>query len=266
MYERLSVNTIGYGDRPVREILGDLDAHGIRRIGVPVTQLAGGGAGPNLAALRSGGFELVDTVVPAAFSLARPEAWPAERDRLRRGIDLTARAGCPLMYLTTGPAPRLEWDEAARRFGEAVAPVLDDARAAGVVLAVENTTAMRADLGFVHRLRDALDAAAQAGIAVCADLFAAWTDRDLREAVLSGARHFALVQVADFVLGTVCTPDRAVPGDGDVPIERHLGWLAESGYAGPVELELLGPRITAEGPAAAAARAARVLRPFLQRL
>jgi sugar phosphate isomerase/epimerase len=65
------------------------------------------------------------------------------------------------------------------------------------------------------------------------------------------------------VLGTLATPDRAVPGDGDVPIRPQLGWLAESGYPGPVELELVGPRITAEGPAAAAARAVEVVSGWL---
>jgi sugar phosphate isomerase/epimerase len=259
MHPRLSVNTIGYGPVPVVSVLDDLAAHGIRRIGIPVTQLEAQDAAANAAALRAGGFDVVDIVEPSVFTLARPQAWGAQRDRLRRCVDLAARVGAPILYLTTGPAGGLDWEEAAHAFRDAVAPVLDHAAAAGVRIAVENTVTLRADLGFVHRVADAVDAAALAGISVCADLFGAWTDRDLRAALRSGAGRFALVQVADYVLGTTRTSDRAVPGDGDIPIARQLGWLAESGYTGPVELELLGPRITAEGPATAAARAATII-------
>jgi sugar phosphate isomerase/epimerase len=65
------------------------------------------------------------------------------------------------------------------------------------------------------------------------------------------------------VLGTLQTPDRAVPGDGDIPIARQLLALAAGGYTGRIELELLGPRIVAEGVATAAARGVRVLTEML---
>lgn len=263
MHPRLSVNTIGFGACQVRDVLGELAGHGIRRVGVPIAQLEQGGVAANVAALRSGGFDVVDVVEPCVFSLCDDARWHAERDRLRECVDLAVEVSAPVLYVTTGPAAALTWDEAARRFADAVAPVVEHAESAGVALAVENTVTMRADLGFVHRLSDALDLAELAGVLVCADLFAAWADRDLSTAIAAGASRFALVQVADFVLGTCATPDRAVPGDGDVPIARQLRWLADAGYAGTVELELLGPRITAEGPAAAAVRAERIVAPYM---
>jgi sugar phosphate isomerase/epimerase len=259
MHERLWVSTIGFGAVPVADVLGPLAAHGITRLGVPVVQLETGDRIANLAALRSSGCSVLDLVEPTAFTLDDPARWPAERDRLRHCVELAAAVAAPVLYLTTGPSRRLLWDEAADAFRDAIAPVRADADAAGVRLAIENTTTMRADLGFLHGLADTVEAAALAGIAVCADLFAAWTDRDLQAAIAAGAQRFALVQVADFVLGTTSTPDRAVPGDGDIAIGRQLGWLAEAGYTGPIELELLGPRITAEGPAAAAGRAATMM-------
>ena len=48
-----------------------------------------------------------------------------------------------------------------------------------------------------------------------------------------------------------------MPGDGAIPLPQILGALAEAGYTGAFDLELLGPRIEAEGPAAAVARAAQ---------
>src|SRR5258705_6979273 len=178
MHPRLSVNTIGYGAVPVVSVLDDLAAHGIRRIGVPVAQLEAGDPAANVGALGAGGWDVVDIVEPSVFTLARPDAWEAQRDRLRRCVDLAAGVGAPILYVTTGPAGGLDWDEAAHAFRDAVGPVLDYAAAAGVRIAVENTVTLRADPGFLHGVPDAVDAAALPGGAGCADLFRARTDRD----------------------------------------------------------------------------------------
>ena len=259
MHPRLSVNTIGFGPVPVREVLGDLSEHGITVLGVPMVQLETGGLAKNLAAARERDVEIVTTVGPTAFPLGDPARWAAERTRLIAGLDVAAQLGCSVLYSTTGAAGGLTWDDAAARFTDAVQPVLAHAEQVRVRFAIENTTTMRADLGFVHVLADAVELAERSGVAVCADLFAAWTDRALDRTITAHARQFALVQVADFVLGTLQTPDRAVPGDGDVPVAGQLRALSGGGYAGRIELELLGPRITAEGPARAAARGLRVL-------
>ena len=65
---------------------------------------------------------------------------------------------------------------------------------------------------------------------------------------------------------SLCSAARAVPGDGDIPLERLIGWLLEVGYPGAFELELLGPRIDEEGHAAAGARAATYTSELLTRL
>jgi sugar phosphate isomerase/epimerase len=247
----LSVHTIGFGALPVAAFLPDLAAHDITRVGLTMVQLEAGSYEANVRGLRAAGVD--------------PVRWPAEQKRLERCVDVTAELGAPILYLTTGSARALLWDAAAARFAEAVAPVVDYAREAGVTLTVENTTTMRADIGFVHTLADLVELAQIADVAVCADLFSAWTDRDMPEAIAAGVSSFALVQVADFVLGTFSTPDRAVPGDGDVDIARQLRWLAAAGYDGVIEVEMSGPRITAEGPAAANARALAVIEGLLNR-
>jgi len=38
-----------------------------------------------------------------------------------------------------------------------------------------------------------------------------------------------------------------VPGDGDIPLRRIIGWLLDAGYRGVFDLELVGPAIEAEG-------------------
>ena len=60
--------------------------------------------------------------------------------------------------------------------------------------------------------------------------------------------------MSDYVLGDRSVPGRAVPGDGAVPLERLIGDLLDAGYEGRFDVEVLGPRIDAEGHVSAVNR------------
>ncbi|MGH7822959.1 MAG: TIM barrel protein, partial [Candidatus Binatia bacterium] len=124
------------------------------------------------------------------------------------------------------------------------------------------------DLSFVHTLRDALDLAVMLDVGVCMEIQSCWAERGLAATVAKAvaAGRLALVQVSDTVVGSVTTPDRAVPGDGDVPLARILGDVFRAGYAGVFDLELVGPRIEAEGYASAIRRSVGVLGRLLDAL
>ena len=74
------------------------------------------------------------------------------------------------------------------------------------------------------------------------------------------------MQVSDFRVGTLATPDRLVPGDGDIPIARILGDVLAAGYTGLFDLELIGPRIEDEGYDVAIPRAVDTLTAMLEDL
>jgi sugar phosphate isomerase/epimerase len=95
---------------------------------------------------------------------------------------------------------------------------------------------------------------------------ACWAERGLAATIAAGIDTIALVQVSDFVIGTLRTPDRCVPGDGDIPLARILGQVDRAGYVGPFDLELLGPRIEEEGYASAVARSVDALAGLLAAL
>ena len=84
---------------------------------------------------------------------------------------------------------------------------------------------------------------------------ACWAERGLAETVTAGVDRLRLVQVSDFAVGTLSTPNRLVPGDGDIPLERILGGALSAGYAGCFDLELIGPAIDEEGYESAVPRA-----------
>jgi sugar phosphate isomerase/epimerase len=104
-------------------------------------------------------------------------------------------------------------------------------------------------------LRDTVDLAEQLDLAVCLELNSCWAERAFRESVVRAGARLAHVQVSDGVVGSLSTPDRLVPGDGDVPIGARIEALLLAGYPGAFEIEMVGPRIEEEGYEPAIGRA-----------
>lgn len=185
---------------------------------------------------------------------------------LLEAIDITARLGGSAIYLISGGRGSLDWEHAADRFAALIAPCKADAKAKGVRLLVENASALNVDIHSAHTLPDAIRMAEIAGIGVCLELHACWMEGALRENFHRAMPLTGLVQVSDYVLGDRTTPCRAVPGDGVIPLERLIGDLLDAGYEGLFDLELVGPRIEAEGARPATTRAAEYLSELLTRL
>lgn len=76
----------------------------------------------------------------------------------------------------------------------------------------------------------------------------------------------ALIQLSDYVLGDRALPNRAVPGDGAIPIETFVARVLAGGYKHGFDLELIGPRIDREGRLESSRRACDVVGAMLARL
>lgn len=219
-----------------------------------------------LAALAPGGV--------SATNMAQPFArYPdLERDNgeaatvLNQAIDAAAALNMPHIYLVSGGRGGLDWEQAAARMSHLLAACRDHAAARGVLLSVETANLLNADIHIAHTLDDTIRLAEIAEIGVTIDLGACWFEGGLQDKFRRALPSTRLVQVSDYVLGDRSTPCRAVPGDGVVPLERQVGQLLELGYEGVFDIELTGPRITAEGHRAAFARAAENLSELLVKL
>jgi len=84
--------------------------------------------------------------------------------------------------------------------------------------------------------------------------------------ISAGIDRIGIVQVSDFAVGTLSTPNRLVAGDGDIPLRRIIGDLLEAGYTGLFDLELVGPAIEAEGYRGAIGRSCAYLSELLSDL
>jgi len=174
--------------------------------------------------------------------------------------------GAASVYVCSGAAPTLTWDEAVGAFSELVAPAVARAAELDLPLLVEPTNPLRADLSFVFWQRDAMDLARRAGTKVMLDLQSCWYERGLEQVVRKNIDLVGLTQISDFVIGTTKTGDRVVPGDGDVPLERLLAMVLDAGFEGSFDLEVMGPRIEEEGYESSVRRSVERASELLDRL
>jgi len=269
MHARLSVHSVCFSGAPLRELAGYWRELGARQVTLVSTQLLEEGLQAAQAALRASNCRvesITHPFMPGRHLELREESWQDARDTLTRLIDDAKTIEARSIYLLTGGHGSLTWEEAAKAFRAAIAPCVTQARQAGVSLMIENSAALYADIHLAHTLRDAVTLAEIAGVGVCIDLFACWTEAGLRESIERALPGCRLVQISDYVYGDRSLPSRAVPGDGAIPVKRILEWLLSAGYAGTFDIELVGPRIDAEGRLGAVRRAADNLGEMLRSL
>jgi len=247
MHDRLSVSAVSSWRATFDEDLALWERLGIGHVGLSLRKCEEIGLDVAARQVRDAGLRVGNFVECGWCRLDDATTWTGYRDRLLAALDAMREVGVPVLVLTTGPAGRLAWDDAARTFGEVLAPVITAARAASVRVAIENTSPMRLDLSFATTLHDTVDLADQLDTYVCVEINSCWAERGFDATVARAKRRIAHVQCSDARTGSLTTPDRLVPGDGDIPLSSRLDALARAGYAGAFEIEMVGPNIEAEG-------------------
>jgi sugar phosphate isomerase/epimerase len=251
-HPRISVNSLSSLNQSLSQDIAMWNELGVSHVGLMSSKIAEAGWGRAPELIAAAGLR-VSTV--AANHATVPQA-----------LEFAASTAAGSVYVQSGAAGPLTWEEAAEAFRETFSPLTAVADRLGVALAVEPTNPLRSDLSFVFSLRDAVDLARSAGVHVVLDLYSCWYERGLADLVRDNIDLVALVQICDFVVGTLDTPNRAVPGDGDIPLDRLLALVIDSGYGGAFDLEILGPRIEAEGYPSAVRRSVERVSEMLDRL
>jgi sugar phosphate isomerase/epimerase len=174
-------------------------------------------------------------------------------DDNRRAIEETAAfaaagapGSAPVLVLVAGGLPDGDRDlpGARARARDAVGALVDDAAAAGVVLAVEPMHPIyAADRGVISTLGQALDVAEAfpaETVGVVVDTFHVWWDPQLAEQVRRAGRRIAAYQVCDWI--TPLPPDallaRGMMGDGHIDFAAVTRMVTEAGYDGDIEVEI----------------------------
>jgi len=263
LHRAISINTLSLAPAPLAGLVDSVARLGAAAISPDLEQLLEAGPAQAVRLLRDSGLALA-TITHRAFGFATPDEAQAARERLLATIDLAVDAGAQSIIMTTGGRGALAWGEAKARFAEAIAPCAEAARTAGVTLGIEPTSHLYADVSIAHRLSDTVAIARHAGIGVMIDIFACWFDADIEQALAAAAPLAPMIQLSDYVHGDRGLPCRAVPGDGAVPWDRLLPVLVAAGFGGWYDLEIIGPRLQAEGHEAGLRRAARFIGALLE--
>lgn len=266
-HPRVSLSMLSHWNWTVDEDLAFYDREGVEVIGLSLAKMqAGGGWEQYVARIRDGGYRVTNVVGLGPIPWSDPGQRAAGLTRTRDALDAAVAFGAECMILTTGPAGSLTWEDAADAYVDTVGPVLEEYAGTGVRITLEHTNGLRVDVGFLHTLHDAIDFARRLGVGVCMEINACWAERGLGATIAAAADTIGIVQLSDFAVGTMSTPNRLVPGDGDIPMERIVGQLLDAGYAGVFDLEMIGPRIEEEGYPSASARAVEYVGALLTRL
>lgn len=261
-HKRLSVHNVTFYGEPLSALEAHWAALGVSRLSILDSQLLD----PDFPKLVHRNGYTVEAVCHIFGDGRLDTDAAAARGALLAVIDAAAAVGARVVYLLTGGRGALTWPQAAERFCAMIAPCVEHAKRAGVALAIENASSLYADIHLAHTLRDTITLAEMSGLGVCIELFHCWAEGDFEAMVQRALPRTELIQLSDYVLGDRALPGRAVPGDGAIPLEAFVAQALAGGYAHGFDLELIGPRIEAEGRLPAARRACEVIGAMLRRL
>jgi sugar phosphate isomerase/epimerase len=268
-HPRLSVNSVSSYGQPLAGDIAMWRDLGVEHVALILPKIDEIGWDSAREMVRGAGLRVSTIFGPTYRPLDADRAlgwWDADQQRTVETIEFAASVGAASIYVCSGAASTLSWDEAADAFSALVAPTVARAGELGIPLLIEPTNPLRSDISFVFWQRDAMDLARRAGTKVMLDLQSCWYERGLEKVVRQNIDLVGLTQISDFVIGTTRTGDRAVPGDGDIPLERLLAMVLDAGFEGAFDLEVMGPRVEEEGYRSSVRRSVERASELLDRL
>ena len=183
-----------------------------------------------------------DAGLVASSLLSRLEAGGSPLGAVEHALDMAGALEAPFVLVGAGPlgaANPLAADRARQDWFEAMAPL---AASRGLLLGLEPFHPILRAMTYVHTLRHAAElTGSRPGTGLVVDLAHLWWDRCFLEDLAEHLGEIVTVQVAG-----VSTPaltelryERCPPWEGDISVVDLLNAIAESGYDGWLEDEVI---------------------------
>jgi sugar phosphate isomerase/epimerase len=229
--------------------------HGIRAIDPRRDQVATIGLDRAVRAVRDAGLELSGYCRGGMFTSDAARRGEV-RDDNRRAVDEASALGAPCVVLVVGGLPQysrpgsdVSKDIAAARtqVEDAIAEMLDYARAAGMPLAIEPLhPAYAADRACVNTTKQALDICDRFDpqrtgmLGVALDVYHIWWDPEVAGQIArAGKDRLLAFHVCDWLVPTRdILNDRGMMGDGVIDIKQLRAAVEAAGFAGYSEIEI----------------------------
>ncbi len=251
----LSLNTVTVKEKwGLADCIEGCARHGIPGISPWRDVLHAMGVDPAAKRIRDAGLTVTGLCRGGMFPAPDAAGRAAAIEDNRRAIEEAHTLGAQCLVMVCGglPAGSKDLPGARAMVRDGLSAILDDARAAGVTLALEPLHPMTcADRSVLSTLGQALDLceALGEGVGVAVDVYHVWWDPDLAAQMARAKGRIAAFHACDWLVPTTdLVFDRGMPGDGVIDIAAIRRMAEAAGYAGFIEVELLSRRWWAEDP------------------
>ena len=225
----------------IEEDIRHLERLGFPSISLASSKLRAAGTRRALRLLRASDLQVAHLSSYGRFGLTRASQRRGIEE-VRRAIGWAHEVSAEVLVCISGGRGAAPWAEAAAVYRDAYARLVPEARAAGLRLAVEVIHPLLQHLSFINTL-DAgrrLAASAGRGGGYVLDLWhSGWEPQLLERAERDARRRIHAVQLADLKPQTTRSGDRALLGQGTLPLAAIVGALEGGGYRGWYELEVI---------------------------
>jgi sugar phosphate isomerase/epimerase len=236
-------------------VQGCLDA-GLGAIGVWREQLAEVGVEEGCRLVAESGLRVSSLCRGGFFTTADPAEAQAAEAVNREALEEAAALDAATLVLVPGGLPPGDRDlEGARdRAAGAIERLVPHARALGVNLGIEPMNPIyAADRGVISTLGQALDIAERfdaADVGVVVDTFHLWWEPGIAEQLQRAGERIVSYQICDWItpLPADTLLARGMMGDGHIDFPAFTRAVAQTGYAGDVEVEIFNADIWAQPP------------------
>ncbi|MFT3748980.1 MAG: sugar phosphate isomerase/epimerase family protein [Agriterribacter sp.] len=207
--------------------------------------------------LRNEGLAIVSLCRGGFFSNADKYKRKLAIDDNRKAIEEAEALGTSLIVLVCGADPAQSLEDSRKQIQEGIETVLDEAKAAGVKLAIEPLHPMYADT------RSAINTLAQANemaeainsprVGVAVDVYHLWWDPALEQEIKRCGQndHLFAFHICDWKSPTTdMLLDRGLMGEGCIPVRKIRSWVEATGFNGFNEVEIFSTRYWKEDQSA----------------
>jgi sugar phosphate isomerase/epimerase len=247
--DRLTIGHYMMRQWSLEDDVRELERLGFRSISLASTKLDAYGPARAVELLKASSLKVAHVGSYGRFGTTRASQ-RAGMDQVRRALEWVHALDGDVLVVIAGGRDGAAWDRAARVYADAYAALLPEAAAAGVALAIEVIHPLRQDLSFINTLADAREIARRAGRGggyVLDVWHSGWERRLLETIAADAARRIHAVQLSDYKAVTMRTLDRALLGEGILPLREIVRTLERGGYRGWYEAEIISDDVDAMG-------------------
>lgn len=242
---RLAVHTITTKPLSIEQACEEYAARGIAGISVWIEAIEGRKSSEVRSVIDAAGLKVPALVRGGFFCAPSPQTRQQKIEHNRRLIETSAELGAEMMVLVVGAVPGVSLMTQRDWVREAIEQLVAPAEQHQVRLAIEPLHPMyagdRSCISTLAQARRICETIASPWVGVALDVYHTWWDETLEQEIraLGATDKLFAFHLCDWRCPTRdMLNDRALMGDGCIPLSQIRDWVYETGYSGWEEVEI----------------------------